>query len=351
MQDRQPTNRTAPSSERSVLVGSTVLAVASRILACFFLILPQASNAQQRSNLTLEQIPFDGNAAYTWVEKMCAIGPRVMGTAGMKKQQAMLKEHFESLGGKVEMQRGQWRNPQTGRKTPLSNLIVRWHPDRRERILFCAHYDTRPFPDQDPVNKRGVFVGANDGASGVAVLCELGRQMPNFNSELGVDFVLFDGEEFIFDPNRDRYFLGSELFARRYAANKNRTHKYRAAVLLDMVGDKYLDLYQERNGLRWRDSRWIVKSIWAKAKQLGVQEFIDRPYNKEILDDHIMLHRFGKIPACDIIDFTYRSRDRRKNYWHTTEDTPDKCSALSLAKVGWVVHEWLKDQGKSSSQE
>ena len=113
-----------------------------------------------------------------------------------------------------------------------------------------------------------------------------------------------------------------------------------------MVGDEFLDLYQERNGLRWRDSRWIVKSIWKKANQLGVTEFIERPYNKEILDDHIMLHRHGRIPACDIIDFSYRSKDRRTNYWHTTQDTPDKCSALSLAKVGWVIHEWLKEQGK-----
>ena len=77
-------------------------------------------------------------------------------------------------------------------------------------------------------------------------------------------------------------------------------------------------------------------------------EFIDRPYNIEIRDDHIMLHDLGGIPACDIIDFTYRSRDRRRNYWHTRADTPDKCSALSLAKVGWVVHEWLKDQGKQT---
>lgn len=348
MDTRETKNSDQTSSRKSLTVGSTLLAVVLGPLV-YFLLMPQDSNGQSRtSDLTLEQIPFDGAAAFAWIERMCAIGPRVMGTEGMKQQQAMLQKHFKSLGGKVLMQRGQWRNPQSGTMTPLANLVVRWHPDRSERILFCAHYDTRPFPDQDPVNKRGVFVGANDGGSGVAVLCELGRHMSKFDSELGVDFVLFDGEEFIFDPRRDRYFLGSELFARQYAANKDRNYKYRAAVLLDMVGDKYLDLYQERNGLRWRDSRWIVKSIWAKAKELGIHEFIDRPYNKEILDDHLMLHKFGKIPACDIIDFNYRSRDRRQNYWHTTEDTPDKCSALSLAKVGWVIHEWLKDQGKKS---
>ena len=93
-------------------------------------------------------------------------------------------------------------------------------------------------------------------------------------------------------------------------------------------------------------ARWIVETLWKKAKQLGVAEFIDRPYNLELRDDHIMLHEYGRIPACDIIDFSYRSPDGRTDYWHTRQDTPDKCSALSLAKVGWVVHEWLKDEGE-----
>ena len=265
----------------------------------------------------------------------------------MRQQQAMLKQYFEQLGGKVELQAFQYRHPVDGSTVPMANLNVRWHPDRRERILLCAHYDTRPYPDRDPdpSARKGRFIGANDGASGVALLMEMGKHMPAFSSKLGVDFVLFDGEEFVFNEG-DRYFLGSEWFARGYASDKQRTYEYRAAVLLDMVGDRYLDLYQERNGLRWRDSRWIVDTIWKKAKVLGVKEFIARPYHQEILDDHIKLHDVGGIPACDIIDFTYRSRDRRQNYWHTRADTPDKCSALSLAKVGWVVHEWLKDEGK-----
>ena len=286
-----------------------------------------------------------------WVERVCALGPRYSGSPGMQKQQEMLIAHFRELGGQVEMQEFVERHPQTGRPVPMANLIVRWHPDRKERILLCAHYDTRPFPDEDPVNTRGVFVGANDGGSGVGVLAELGRHMPDFKSKrLGVDFCLFDGEELVYGSGRDSigtYFLGSKEFAMAYASDEAKNYKYRAAVLLDMVGDQFLDLYKERNGaINWRDSRWIVKTIWDKAAQLGVTEFYDRPWNTNILDDHIMLHDFGKIPACDIIDFKYRSRDNRTNYWHTTQDTPDKCSALSLAKVGWVVHEWLKDQGK-----
>lgn len=341
-------SETNPKS-KTLFVGSTVAVVTIAIGAYFFFVQDthgQRFSSKRRKPLTLEQIPFDGNASLQWIEKICAIGKRVSGTPGMVRQQEMLRAHFESLGGAVEMQKFPYRHPETGERIGLANLIVRWHPNKKNRIMLCAHYDTRPYPDQDPVNKKGFFVGANDGASGVAVLAELGRHMPALGKNVGVDFVLFDGEELIFDADRDRYFLGSEYFARQYAADRKRTYKYKAAVLLDMVGDQYLDFYQERNGLRWRDSRWIVETVWKKANQLGVVEFINKPYKKEILDDHIMLHQHGKIPAIDIIDFSYRSRDRRQNYWHTTEDTPDKCSALSLAKVGWVMHEWLKDQDK-----
>ena len=337
---------------QTLFLGSAVLGALA--LVVYFVIAQQHTNGQSRrrftrNTLTLDQIPFDGQAAYRWIEKLCQMGPRVSGTGGMKKQREVLIEHFQGLGGKVELQEFAVRHPVSGGRVPMANLIVRWHPDRTGRILFCAHYDTRPYPDRDPnpAERKGIFLGANDGASGVAVLAELGRHMSKFHSKLGVDFVLFDGEELVY-TDRDRYFLGSEYFARQYEADQERQCEYRAGVLLDMVGDQYLELYQERNGLRWRDSRWIVETIWEKARDLGVTEFINRPYSTDLRDDHIMLHDYGGIPACDIIDFSYRSRDRRRNYWHTRADTPDKCSALSLAKVGWVIHEWLKDEGKKT---
>lgn len=334
---------------KTVFLGSAL--IGGLAIVAYLTFFYQQGNGQSRSatarvsTFALEDIPFDGQSAFAWIDKLCQLGPRMSGSTGMKQQQALLVEHFQKLGGQVQLQQFPVRHPVSGIGVPMANLIVTWHPKRRERMLLCAHYDTRPFPDQDPdpAGRKGVFLGANDGASGVAVLAELAKHMPHFNSPLGVDFVLFDGEEFVFG-DRDRYFLGSEYFARHYAEAENRGFQYRAAVLLDMVGDKDLELYQERNGLRWRDSRWIVESIWKKAATLGVREFIDRPLRTEIRDDHLMLHDYGGIPACDIIDFRYRSPDRRQQYWHTRQDTPDKCSALSLAKVGWVLHEWLKDQ-------
>ena len=293
---------------------------------------PNGSAEAATSRLRLEDIPFNGARAYEYLKQLCAIGPRSSGSAGMQAQQKLLSEHFGKLGGKVSLQQFRIRHPVDGSPVPMANLIVQWHPDRKERILLCAHYDTLPFPMLDPQNPRGTFVGANDGASGVAILMELAHQMPSFESKYGVDFVLFDGEEFIFSL-RDRYFLGSEYFARSYVQNRPR-HGYRWGVLLDMVGDADLQLYQERNSMWWKDTRVLVEDIWATARRLGVSEFIARKKH-EVSDDHLPLNNIAKIPTCDIIDMDYPA-------WHTQADVPEQCSALSLAKVGWVVSEWLR---------
>jgi hypothetical protein len=301
------------------------------------------SRAQQQpagKELTLADIPFNGERAYEYLKQICAIGPRITNTPGMKEQQELLTKPFEALGATVtrqEFKDRQGGNPR-GKLTPMTNLIVSWHPERRERILLCAHYDTRPFPDRDPLNPRGTFVGANDGASGTALLMELAHQMKDLPGKVGVDFALFDGEEFVF-ADGDAYFLGSEYFASDYA-NARQPYRYRAAVLMDLVGDADLQIYPDKQTLSWADSRPLVEAIWNTAKRLGVSEF-SRNRGYDILDDHVKLHDIGKIPSCDLIDFDYP-------YWHTEGDVPARCSALSLAKVGWVVQEWLKRavQGK-----
>ncbi|MBS0209249.1 MAG: M28 family peptidase [Planctomycetes bacterium] len=286
---------------------------------------------QMRSGLRLNQIPFDGTSAYKYLGQLCAIGPRVAGTPGMTRQIELLAKHFEELGGKVERQEFVGRNPRDGSAASLVNLIVHWHPERMSRLLLCAHYDTRPYPDRDPRNPRGQFVGANDGASGVAVLMELGRHMPKLAGQLGVDFVLFDAEELVYTDPPDPYFLGSTHFARQYATTPP-AYKYTAGVLLDMVGDADLQIYVEQQSNQFAPD--VVKQVWSTARRLGVREFSPYP-NYEVNDDHMPLNRIAKIPTIDVIDFDYP-------YWHTTQDNAARCSALSLAKVGWVMHEWLK---------
>ncbi|MEX2561251.1 MAG: M28 family peptidase [Pirellulales bacterium] len=294
-----------------------------------------ASSRQARATprqADLRDIPFDGRQAYEYVEQLCKLGPRPSGSAAMQAQRELLVEHFESLGAQVELQTFDVRHPLDGSAVRMANVVARWHPERRTRILLCAHYDTRPFPDLDPRDPRGIFLGANDGASGVAVLMELARSMSDLEGRLGVDFALFDGEELVFDE-RGEYFLGSTHFARKYAAD-TKADRYRWGVLLDMVGDADLQVYQEVNSVRWPETRPLVHSIWNTARRLGVREFVARPRH-EVRDDHLPLRNIGGIATCNVIDFDYPQ-------WHTTEDTPDNCSALSLAKVGWVVQEWLK---------
>jgi glutaminyl-peptide cyclotransferase len=284
------------------------------------------------SSLRLEDIPFNGARAYEYLKQLCALGPRPSGSAGMEAQQKLLAEHFQKLGGVVEFQRFRVPHPLNNSTVAMANIIVRWHPESSERILLCAHYDTLPFPLMDKNNPRGVFVGANDNAGGVALLMELAHDMANIDRKYGIDFLLLDGEEFIFS-RQDRLFLGSEYFAREYV-DKPPKYRYRWGLLLDMTSDKDLQIYQERNSLRWKDTRPLVEAVWATAARLGVSEFIARPKH-DMQDDHIMLHNIGRIACIDVIDFDYP-------YWHTQADTPDKCSPLSLAKVGWVISQWLK---------
>ena len=285
-----------------------------------------------RSSLSLADIPFNGARAFEYLTQLCELGPRVSDTPAMQTQQKLLAEHFQKLGGKVSWQKFRIRHPETGNPVSMANLIVQWRPELKQRIMLCTHFDTRPYPDQDPRNPRGTSLAPNNGASGTALLMELGHDMAALEGKVGVDFVFFDGEEFILDPQRDPYFLGSEYFATEYA-NRRQTQRYRWAVLLDMVGDADLQVYPDRASLSWGDSRPLVQAIWDTARRLGVREF-STANRSDVLDDHIKLHDIGGIPSCDIIDFRYPA-------WHTEADKPESCSALSLAKVGWVVKEWL----------
>jgi glutaminyl-peptide cyclotransferase len=285
-----------------------------------------------------EEPGFSGRRAFGHLEALCALGPRPSGSPGMTRQRALVAEHFTAAGGTVSSQPFQIRDRRSGEPVPMENLIVVWHPDRTDRILLAAHYDTRPFPDRDPRDPRGTFVGANDGASGVAVLMELAAFVRTLPGPVGVDFVLFDAEEYVVGA-RDPYFLGSTFFARQYAAGRGSgqtQHRYRYGVLLDMVGDRDLEIWQERHSVEWPDTRPVVESIWETARRLEVRQFIPRPKHT-VDDDHVPLRMIGGIPMCDVIDFDYPA-------WHTTADTPENCSAESLEAVGRVILAWLRAQ-------
>jgi hypothetical protein len=285
-----------------------------------------------------ESDDFDGEAAFEYLRQIVEIGPRVSASPGMQKQIAFLEKHFHGLNAQVYKQHFSANDPSKGLPVQLTNLIVRWHPERQQRLLFCCHYDTRPFPDADKQNPKGVFLGANDGGSGVAVLCELGKFMEKMDGKFGIDFVFFDAEEFVYVHQRDPMFLGSRYFSEQYL-RRTAKWKYQFGILLDMVGDADLQIYIEGNSEKLAPR--LTRSIWSVANELGVQEFI--PKKRHVIrDDHLPLNEIAKIETCNIIDFDFPNPQLGNIYWHTQQDTLDNCSAESLGKVGRVVLAWIR---------
>jgi hypothetical protein len=324
-------------SGRVILFGVALLA--GTLIASYLALSETFGGDGTAAKTQLGEIPFDGKQAYEYLKQLCDLGPRPSGSSGMAAQQKFLVDYFQKLGATVTKQEFRARHPLTGDAVPMTNLLIQWHPDRKERVLLCVHYDTRPFPDRDRRNPRGTFVGANDGASGVALLMELGKSMPKFQSRYGVDFLLVDGEDLVFwDQATERdtgsYCVGSEYFGRMYAAEPP-PYRYRYAVVFDMIAGTNLRLPKELNSVSWADSKPIVNQLWDIAAKLKIREFVPYSTLYPITDDHVKLHDVGGIPTCDIINMDYPQ-------WHTEADDPAHCSPLSLAKVGWVAQEWLK---------
>lgn len=276
---------------------------------------------------------FDANRAKEYLKQVCDIGPRVSGSQEMKRQQKLIESHFTRLGAKIAWQRFTAR--QTSRPTPveMANLIVSFHPERPRRVLFCTHYDTRPIADQEPDRRDWArpFVSANDGASGVAWLMEFAHHVKDVNTNVGVDFAFFDGEEYILDsrPGVDTYFFGSEHFATDYGRHPPK-HRYIAGVLLDLFAGANAKFPFEQNSLFQAGA--VAQEIWKVAKELNEPAFEHR-IGPQLLDDHLALNRAG-IPTVDIIDFDYP-------HWHRLTDTPDKVSGETMAKVARVLSTWL----------
>jgi hypothetical protein len=301
-----------------------------RVLAyCFaFLVaLPMSLLADEQA-----AVNFDERRAFGYLEAICKLGPRPSGSAGMTKQQELLIEHFTKLGAQVGAQEFDIPHPKNGTPVRMKNLIVSWHPQTKERVLLCCHYDTRPYPDRDLYRPRGTFLGANDGGSGVALFMELAHSLSKIQPTFGVDMVFFDGEEFIFQRDGGKFFWGSEHFAKRYR-DRPPTHRYVCGVLVDMIGDKQLTIAPEP--LSQKFAPQVQRGIWETARELGIKEFVSQPYSTDINDDHVPLNEIAKIPTVDLIDFDYPA-------WHTTNDKPSQCSGASLAKVAMVLLTWLQ---------
>lgn len=266
---------------------------------------------------------FDGLRAFADLEKQCSFGPRVAGTTGHEKAGKFLFEQLRSTTDVCRTQKFTVYDSIAGIERNMFNIIASYYPESDRRVMICAHWDSRPRSDMDPDSSNiGLPIpGANDGASGAALLLEMGRVLKNNRPPVGIDIVLFDGEDYGSAEWPGGWFLGSKHFVRSLKG-----YRPRAAILVDMIGDSDLLIYREAVSERY--SKNLNDYIWTIAREVNADSFVDA-VKDTVSDDHIPLIGAGII-AVDLIDFDYP-------YWHTQADTPDKCSYESLAEVGRVI--------------
>jgi hypothetical protein len=271
---------------------------------------------------------FNGQRAFEALLKQTRFGPRNPGSQGHAACLGFLTNELKRHADDVTLQEFTHAGYQ-GERLRLTNIIASFEPGSTERILLCAHWDTRPRAENDENKSRRnePIIGANDGASGVAVLLELASLLKSHRAPVGVDLVLFDGEDYGIEGDEANYLLG----ARHFAAKKRSDYLPRFGILLDMVGDKFLDLQREQHSEKYAPD--ILDVVWNKALELGYPQFSSE-VGHLMTDDHLPLNEVG-IKTIDIIDFNYP--DQTNRFWHSHNDTPENCSAESLEAVGTVI--------------
>lgn len=269
---------------------------------------------------------FDASRAFGFLEKQCNYGPRTPGSDGHKLCLEYLTNELKKVAETVEKQHFFYTVPLTNQSLRGTNVIGKFNLANPTRVVLCAHWDTRPKADMDPnpENHNQPVMGANDGASGVAVLLEIAQHLKQKSPPYGVDIVFFDAEDAGLYQNHSSWAIGSKIYANKIP----RENMPKFGILLDMIGDQNLEVFQEINSVQ--NSPRLVKYVWDIASEIGVNEF----YSKQgymVSDDHLSLLSVG-IPCIDIIDFDYPQ-------WHTVQDTPENCSLESLEKIGRVILE------------
>ncbi|MBT4318833.1 MAG: M28 family peptidase [Candidatus Marinimicrobia bacterium] len=279
---------------------------------------------------------FDGNSAFNHLIKQCELGPRNPGSNGHKKALEYFLEILNPLADTLFTQSYIETMPRTGEKVDMNNVIARFNTSASKQIMISAHWDTRPWGDRGSsiMEKNQPILGANDGASGVAVLLELAKILKENPPKIGVSLVLFDAEDYGSSGNSWTYCKGSQYFA------KNLPIPFPAyAINLDMIADKFPEFYVERYS--YQQNPGLVLELWEKAEELGLTAFKKQAYHM-IFDDHVPLYEIAGIPAIDIIDFDYPNE--KTNYHHTQKDIVANCSPEGLSQVGTLMVHHIYEQ-------
>ena len=285
---------------------------------------------------------FNADSAYAFTAAQCAFGPRDMNSKGHDRCEKWIVAQFERYGCTVETQKAVLKGYDG---TPLrsTNIIAHIHPKAKTRLLFCAHWDSRPWADNDPDSTqwRKPILAANDAASGVAVMLELARtiqQDGKLNTNVGIDFVCFDAEDWgtpqwsSQPDNESTWALGAQYWASHYDA----TVKPRFGVLLDMVGGMGAQFYRELKSLEYAPD--VVKKVWRAARQVGFGSFFLKQDGGGIIDDHVPVNELAGIPTIDIIPFYPDCRQSSFGpTWHTMADNMSNIDKQTLRAVGQTM--------------
>ena len=286
---------------------------------------------------------FDEDHAFSYLVAQCDFGPRNPGSDGYYACLDYLITELDQSANEIILQDFSYQEQRYNKRYNLENIIARYNPDSEFQTVISAHWDTRPWADQEDLrqDRDQPIIGANDGASGVAILLELARIMGENPPPIGVNLVFFDGEDLGVPGENATYCQGSRFFAKNLPIPRPDE-----AINLDMVGDKQLVLPIERYSLEYHPK--LVRHLWDRAKDMGLDAFIGR-VDYAIYDDHIPLNEIAGIPSIDIIDFKYPNS--YANFWHTLNDIPENCSEESLGQVGDLMVDYIYNREEQNRSE
>lgn len=282
---------------------------------------------------------FNADSAYIYLQEQCDFGPRTMNSTAHDKCEKWIIQKFEQYGCKVTTQKATL-NGYDGTPLRSTNIMASYNPEATTRIMFCAHWDCRPWADNDPdsTNWHKPIIAANDAASGVGVMIELARILKGSGLELGVDFICFDAEDYGTpqwfegeDPG-DTWALGAQYFAN----NLPEGYAPRYGILLDMVGGVGAKFYCEGMSMQYAPA--IVKKVWNAARQVGYGSYFPKADGGMITDDHIPVNQTANIPCIDVIP--YYPDCAQSSFgptWHTIADNMDNIDKNTLKAVGQTM--------------
>lgn len=284
---------------------------------------------------------FQVDSAYFFIEKQLSFGHRIPNTPGHKRCAAWLVEKFKEFKAEVTVQ-ATTVTKYDGVPLAIQNIIASYNPQQAHRILISAHWDSRPIADADSSNRDKPIPGANDGASGVAVLLEVARQLSTQNPAIGVDLVCWDAEDLGVSHEENSYCLGSQYWSKTPHLPG---YKAKYAINLDMVGAAGATFTQE--GFSKQYAQQYLDHVWQIAHHLGYGQYFLFNSDSEILDDHFYLNTIANIPTIDIIH-----RDLSTGgffpHWHTQRDDIQSINKETLKAVGQTMLEVIFQETKTT---